>query len=86
MSRNISFSINLHGKEFNGYLQTNDTTDPPKVFFVFLENWIVGDLLFENKQWIFKQGGRYKFLKQLNTGEKQFLAEYFGNLVELWYE
>lgn len=83
---NIPFTINLHGKNFNGYLQTNDTTDPPKVFFVFLQNWIIGDLIFKNKKWIFDQGDRHKFLKQMNTGEKQYLAECLGNLVEIWYE
>jgi hypothetical protein len=85
MQRKIHFTIGLHGKAFNGYLQTNDTADLPKVFFVFLDNYIVGELIF-NKKWLFVQGGRYKFLKQLNTGECNYVAEYFGNIVELWFE
>jgi hypothetical protein len=85
MHKTIPFTIDLHGKTFKGYLQTNDTTGLPKIFFVLLENWIVGELIF-NKKWIFQQGGRHKFLKQLNSGECNYVAEYLGNIVELWMQ
>jgi deferrochelatase/peroxidase EfeB len=81
----IPFTIALHGKTFIGYLQTTDVHDPPKSFFVFIDTYIIGDLIF-NKKWIFSQGGRYKFLKQMNTGERNYFAEYLGNIAELGYE
>lgn len=85
MHENIPFSIIIKKKEYTGYLQTTDTTDPPKVFFVFLNNFIVGDLMCRDK-WIFDQGGRHKILGHLNIGELEFIAEYLGNIVVMAYE
>jgi hypothetical protein len=83
--KQIVFTMELRGLNFEGYLQTNDTTDLPKVFFVFINNYIVGDLMFR-KKWIFEQGGRHVILGRLNIGECKYIADYLGNIVELWYE
>jgi hypothetical protein len=85
MQRKIHFTIDLHGKHLMDTCKRMILTDLPKVFFVFLDNYIVGELIF-NKKWLFVQGGRYKFLKQLNTGECNYVAEYLGNIVELWMQ
>jgi hypothetical protein len=74
----ISFSIEINSKTCNGYLSSTDVLDPPKVFFVFLENYIVGELMYRDK-WIFEQGNRYKILGKLNTGQCDYIANYLGN-------
>jgi hypothetical protein len=72
--KKIPFSIELFGTNFTGYLYTTDTNDPPKSFFIFIQNYIVGDLNF-NKKWIFTQNKGNKVLRPLNTGEKEIFKK-----------
>jgi hypothetical protein len=83
--KKIPFTIELNRKQYTGYLQTTDTTSPPKTFFVIIENFIIGDLSCRDT-WIFEQRGRYSFIGKLKPGECYYLAEYLGNLAVLAYE
>lgn len=80
---NTPFTIEIRNKDYTGYLQTNDQTEPPKVFFVFIENWIVGNLIFNDK-WKFEQVGIR--LDKLTENERQTIAEYLGNIAVEAYE
>jgi hypothetical protein len=86
MNKNIPFTIELNRKSYSGYLQTTDTIEPPKNFFVFVNNWIIGELTCTKDRWIFEQRGTYKFIGKLNTGECNYVAEYLGNIALLGYE
>lgn len=82
--KKIPFTIEIRKKTYTGYLSTTDISDPPKTFFVFIDNYIVGDLLYRNK-WLFEPGNR-QILGKLNSGEKEWVAEYLGNIAVLAYE
>jgi hypothetical protein len=76
---NIPFAITINSKNYYGYLSTGDVLDPPRVYFVFLRNKIVGELVYLDK-WVFQQGGRYEPLGRLNRGQLDNIAEYLGDI------
>ena len=81
----IPFSIYIHQKERKGYLQVRDFADPPKLYFVFIGNYIVGSLAF-NDEWIFDQEGRYRTIGKQKDDELKYIANLLGEIVMLWYE
>jgi hypothetical protein len=84
--KKILFTIAIKNINYSGYLGTNDMSNPPKNWFVFLNAYIVGELDFIAGKWNFAQRGRYKFLGQLTKGECNYLAEHLGNIAQLGWE
>jgi len=76
---NIPFSITIKSKNYYGYLSKGDTSDPPRIYFVFLRNNIVGELTYLDK-WNFEQGGRYNILGRLNRSQLDDIGEYLGDI------
>ncbi len=84
--KSIHFTIAIKNINYTGHLGTNDMTDPPRIWFVFMNNYIVGELDFRAGKWVFAQRGRYHFIGKLTNGECNYLAEYLGNIAELGLE
>jgi len=82
--RTVPFAFEIRNNIYTGFLATADLSDPPTNFFVFIENFIVGDLLYQDK-WIFNQETRYKVLGRLNTSECNSVADYLGSIAVLGY-
>ena len=82
--KKIPFTIDIRKKSLTGYLQTNDHSEPPKVFFVHVENWIVGNLICTPNGWDFEQVGIR--LEKLTENERKENADYLGNIVVEFYE
>jgi len=78
----IPFTIEINGQTYDGYLQTTDIANPPKSFFVLLNDRIVGDLLFRAGKWVFNQAGR-KTLGKLDARSCNFIAKQLENIVSL---
>lgn len=83
---NVPFTIEINNKSYKGFLQTTDIADLPKTFFVFIDNYIVGDLLFRYGEWVFDQGGRHKILGKLSDEECKRIAEYLGEIAAAGYD
>ncbi len=83
--KKISFTINIRNKTYNGHLIVNDFSETPKNFLVFMENHIVGELMYRHK-WQFEQGRRHKILGRLNNDECRDIAEYLGNIFSFTYD
>jgi len=81
--KKIPFTLEIDKKTYSGYLGTNDQSEPPKTFFVFIDNMIVGDLDCLDG-WRFMQKGSH--LKQLTQGECNAIAQHLGNIAVEWYE
>jgi hypothetical protein len=81
--KKIPFTITIKKQSYSGYLQSNDITVPPKVFFVFIDNYIVGNLLCRDK-WTFEQVGE-KF-NRMTENERTEIGEYLGNIAVEGYE
>src|SRR5215831_13664186 len=75
----VPFTIQIRNNIHTGFLGTSDLSDPPTNFFVFIDNFIVGDLLYKDK-WIFDQGARHNLLDRLDTSECNFIADCLGNI------
>ena len=81
----IPFKIQMKETIYCGFLGTSDLSDPPTSFFVFMGDFVVGYLLFEDK-WIFNQAIHHKFLNKLDTSECSFIAECLGHIAVLHYQ
>jgi hypothetical protein len=77
--KKIPFTIKIGSSIFHGYLSNTDIEYPPKDFFVFIENRIVGELVCRDK-WIFEEWWRYKTICRLTSDEGDYLADYLGNI------
>ena len=76
------YTIQIGRKIYAGYLGTSDTSDPPTRFFVFMDMYIEGELIYQDK-WLFDQGRRCKLLPTLTIEECNYIADYLGNIAEL---
>jgi hypothetical protein len=83
--KKIPFTIKIRNKLYNGYLMANDFLQPPKNYFVFMENHMVGELICR-QNWTFTQGRWYKILGKLNNNDCNEIAEYLGNVADLLYK
>jgi hypothetical protein len=83
--KKIPFTIEIRGKFYDGHLISNDFLQPPKNYLVFMENHAVGELMCRHN-WSFTQGRWHKILGKLNNNECNEIAEYLGNVVDLWYK
>ena len=76
------YAIQIRNKTYTGYLGNSDVFDPPTRYFVFMDLYIVGELMYQDK-WIFDQGNRRKLLPTLTEYECNYIAKHLGNIAEL---
>ena len=81
----LPYTIQLGRKTYTGYLGNSDVFDPPTRYFVFMDLYIVGELMYQDK-WIFDQGNRRKLFSTLTVDECNYIAKYLGNIAELAFE
>jgi hypothetical protein len=83
--KKIPFTIEIRNKSYSGYLTANDFLQPPKNYFVFMENSTVGELMCRYT-WNFTQGHRHKILGNLDDDECNEIAEYLGHIADSLYQ
>jgi hypothetical protein len=81
--KKIPFTIEINKKTFAGYLGTNDQSEPPKTFFAFVDDYVIGDLDCRERWYFTQKGSR---LPRMTAGECNALAAQLGNIVVEWYE
>ena len=82
MVKHIPFSnLTIRGKTYTGNLDPRDFGQPPIIYWVFIGNMIVAELMFHD-EWIFDQGERFKTLPKLSDEERDAVAAYLGNIAE----
>jgi len=77
--------MEIHNKFYYGHLIANDFLQPPKNYLVFMENHVVGELMCRH-EWTFSQGRWHKILGKLNNDVCAEIAEYLGNIADLFYK
>jgi hypothetical protein len=83
--KKIPFTIEIRNKSYSGHLTANDLLWPPKNYLVFMKNHMIGELVC-GSTWTFTQRGWHKILGNLDKYEGNEIAEYLGDIVDLFYK
>ena len=83
--KHIPFHIIIRKREYKGYLQSDSVTVPPNVFFVFVDNFIIGNLICTDV-WDFQQVGVGVRFSKFTEDERKEIAAYLGNIAVEAYQ
>jgi hypothetical protein len=87
MLHSIPFMLDFRGRHYAGHLQVTDTVSSmPKSFFVFIDKYVIGHLLFQYDEWLFKPNTTHQAQTQLTEEERKLIAEYLGNIAVIDYQ
>jgi hypothetical protein len=83
--KQIPFTIKIRNRSYSGYFIVNDLLQPSKNYLVFMENHMVGELMFRYT-WTFTQWRWHKVIERLDDYECEKIAEYLGNVADSLYK